>query len=472
MRLPTLTLQALCVFTVSKHCSASYDFRSQYCCQLKHHVPLNLSDLNSELRTARTEGKNSLDIWNAAWSDQIDELNLLEVVKEALRGRYYLVLHFAQRPGLLGWKHLRDYHLFYALSYGESWFDEKLWEGTVLDWETHLEEVLRADNVECFKHVFRNYDLFPLPQEQLEKLGAAKIMAHLGITIDVKDLTARRLIASGHVNTLKCLHNTGVDIFIDPDAFSGITDPDILDFLLYVRPEIVDIPKVIHEAVARNRVDTLKVIYHHKREIALDQGHFTVAASGGCLKVLLWMHSAAPTLRPTKDCLPNIMVYGHAKVFDFCYSLDPTFLPEPYMEEIADFKTIWHLDMAAKIYAISPELVSLEKLCQHALALHHHELAAWAKKTIFECASNVEMNITATVFAIIAAFAAGLATAIVSIETLWERQGWLPGIKFVLGLVVLFSGLVAAANAAGWAFAVGGVLVLAALVILWLLQAS
>jgi hypothetical protein len=78
------------------------------------------------------------------------------------------------------------------------------------------------------------------------------------------------------------------------------------------------------------------------------------------------------------------MVSGHDKVFDFLYSLDPTFLPEPYQEEAASMQTMWCPNMAARIYTIDPNLVPLDRLYQHACALQYEEMMSWTKKKMWE----------------------------------------------------------------------------------------
>jgi hypothetical protein len=72
------------------------------------------------------------------------------------------------------------------------------------------------------------------------------------------------------------------------------------------------------------------------------------------------------------------------------------------------------------------------------------------------------MNITATVFALICAFAAGINSCILSIQSLFQIQReWMAAMSFVFCLLVLFGGPVAAADGAIWSYGVGGGLVCA-----------
>jgi hypothetical protein len=80
----------------------------------------------------------------------------------------------------------------------------------------------------------------------------------------------------------------------------------------------------------------------------------TNLARRGCANILQFVHSVNSNIKPTKDCLPDILIRGHVKVFNFLHSLDATFLPESYEEWEVHHDALWHHDMVVRIYEIDP----------------------------------------------------------------------------------------------------------------------
>jgi hypothetical protein len=82
---------------------------------------------------------------------QAAQMSLRAVIKEALWEEYVHLLCIIQSESFPLWKCGENVHFVYALSFKMPWWDEKLWEGRLLDWERHYLEILRADGVELFK---------------------------------------------------------------------------------------------------------------------------------------------------------------------------------------------------------------------------------------------------------------------------------------------------------------------------------
>jgi hypothetical protein len=72
------------------------------------------------------------------------------------------------------------------------------------------------------------------------------------------------------------------------------------------------------------------------------------------------------------------------------------------------------------------------------------------------------MQTVSLVFAVTAAIAASLLICLQGLKEIIGHHRWLSAIKFILCLLVLFGGPVAAADATFWSFVVGGVLSCAA----------
>jgi hypothetical protein len=107
----------------------------------------SISELDEMLKMAIEGGTPVLDAGIIASWSQAMKMNTNDLVSEALRMNYQYVLLCAQSIFLRDWNHPRDYHLFYARSFGMPWINGKLWEGIEFDWGVYWREILRADNV-------------------------------------------------------------------------------------------------------------------------------------------------------------------------------------------------------------------------------------------------------------------------------------------------------------------------------------
>jgi hypothetical protein len=351
---------------------------------------LSTHQLNLELQKALEDGVPVTDTRHIASKSRIANIHALDVVQEALREDYQVILYCAQTRLFLDWKDPEFYHWFYARSFGMPWFVAELWSWAEFDWEQYFDEILRADNVELFKHA-REHGIgekVEINPRRLWKRGAAKIMTHLGMPLESNDYSIENLVRRRMVNILRQLHGNGVDIFKNPNDFLMTCDPDVLDFILSVHPRIVDISRVVNEATSHNRLDLLKVLFRHLGKVPLNQAQVTQAASYGRLEVVEWACSINPELLPTKECLLSIMARGHAKMFTFLYQIDPRFLPEPYHAEKAELDTMWCVNMIARLYDIDPALVPLMLLYRHAMELDMKGTAFWLKTKMRETWGN------------------------------------------------------------------------------------
>ncbi|PJF16550.1 hypothetical protein PSACC_03636, partial [Paramicrosporidium saccamoebae] len=105
-----------------------------------------ISSLDMTLKRATKEGMSIREACSVAPSQQVAEMGLFEIVKEALRWKYKNVLICAQSRAFLEHRPANECHWLYALAFQEPWFKANFWEGIEFDWSTHFEESLRADN--------------------------------------------------------------------------------------------------------------------------------------------------------------------------------------------------------------------------------------------------------------------------------------------------------------------------------------
>jgi hypothetical protein len=379
MKLPS----TLCVLFLANYCNAS----SEQLADRTFDGDL-LSSLECELQWALSNF-NVQTACKAFFYRTNSMMSLWEFLEDAIREGYRHVLFCAQSGPFSEWETPSMYHQFYALAYGQDWFQEELWGWAKFDWERYFKELLSADNVEFFKHA-RDMGLAPLAlfekaassRDRLENLGAAKIMSFLGMEIRSDSLWLERYIRRGQVNMLRELHSNNIDILRYPWNVSGFRHADILDFGLSLKPDIVDIQMIAQYAAEGGDMGLLKVLHRRCGTFPLDQEHLTVAARDGFLDVILWAHSINPNLRPTKECLPQIIIKGYVDMFKFLNFHDKEFLPEPYHEEKADRETMWHYTMVVVLYSIDPELVPLELLYRHAMRLCRQKLTIWTNGKI------------------------------------------------------------------------------------------
>jgi hypothetical protein len=345
---------------------------------------LATESLNRKLEWALIEAGLPLpDACTIVSESAIARMDMVRLVKEAIREEYGYILICIQSKAFIGDAIPQKYHWLYALSFKKSWFQEELWEWAEFDWGAHFDEILRADNVEFFKHICDMNLAPPAPsRDKLEDLDAAKIMQYLNMEISSDEVSIREHVCRKRVNTLRQLYENGIDILREPWMLWGFADADILDFGLSIKPDIVSSQIIARDAVEFGKLESLKVLHRRCGTFPLDQEHLTIAAGNGFLAILLWAHSLNPSLRPTKECLPKIMIKGYKGVFEFLHFYDKELLPEPYCEKRENERTMWHYNMIPKLYYIAPERVPLELLYLHAMRLCHRKTVVWTSGKI------------------------------------------------------------------------------------------
>jgi hypothetical protein len=218
--------------------------------------------------------------------------------------------------------------------------------------------------------------------DTLLNCGAVAILKSLEMDIDRASIET--LIDGGDANVLRKFYENGVDVFAEQDLFAIVTSPNVLQFVLLARPDLVNGQKFVSNALASDQLDILQVFYQHHGKVFLSQKLLNAAARKGALKTLKWAHNINSDIKPTRECLPSILVDGHADVLEFLQSQDKNFFPGPYQASAASKDTMWHFNIIVKLFRIDPNLIPLGKIYRHALELQNLDTVAWARSVIQE----------------------------------------------------------------------------------------
>ncbi|PJF18763.1 hypothetical protein PSACC_01421 [Paramicrosporidium saccamoebae] len=279
---------------------------------------LSLFSLNIELGKAMNQdGLSVSDACLIALKSQAAQMNFRAAIKEALREEYTHLLRSVQSDSFPLWQFEENYHFLFALSFKMSWWDEKLWEGRVFNWKRHYLEILKADGVKFFKHAKINQLIPPELytenaelQKLLESLDAVEIMKHLKMNIRGNTVSIKELIVLGHVNTLRLLVHSHLDVSKMPSISSIITSPDIVDIILPVKPDIVNLKKLLCCALRFDQVDMIQVLYRHLGTKLLHQKLVNAAIDKNARNILRWVQTVDPNFQLARVPLTKLDLFS------------------------------------------------------------------------------------------------------------------------------------------------------------------
>ncbi|PJF16438.1 hypothetical protein PSACC_03746 [Paramicrosporidium saccamoebae] len=330
MKLPTVVLSAL-VFV--KYCNSSSTTRQLICT-----APVDLQYLDNALQAAGETGANIQDVWSAALGDESSRIEPMEIVKEALRWDYNNVLRCAQIPGLLNWKHPRDYHWLYARSYHECWFAEDMWKGIYFNWIANRREILKADNVEFFKFARGNIASFVWFRHELGIYDAAKIGEYLREKFDSSKSAVKELIPKGHVNTLRLLHKRGflheqtADSALLPTTDELRDQPvEYVKWVCHVDENYLSPQDLISLCTSHTvGLELAEWIDENLRVDLANHEMASAAAKSGHAQLLNWVCTKNPSVFISKECIKEGL--GNAdrdeELFTWALCNKPECLPE------------------------------------------------------------------------------------------------------------------------------------------------